>query len=352
MTDLQKLHLEAAQRLDRLDFDRLWPGFHRFPFALYQGDEMCLGGEVLPRDGSLRGNTAARYAGELTAVWDAGSGLAGPDLLTADLVHEMFHAFQMEQGEARFPDDFAALEYPLDVVNFSRKLAEDRLLCRALRAKARGERRALLGDFRALREARRETLGPVLDQELLPETVEGMAEYMGLRALSCLSEEKYRRRLETALRLLEEPGPLLLDVRRVSYYTGAVLLLAAEAAGIPFAHQLTDTRPVYDIICPQLPCGEVPPVPADETIGALIASRTVERRETLSRFFRTASQPVSGDFQVLGYDPMNMFQTGRLLYGSHFWLLCDRKSGQTIELGEAALLRSGGRRVQRYWRAQ
>ena len=40
MTDLQKLHLEAAQRLDRLDFDRLWPGFHRFPFALYQGDEM------------------------------------------------------------------------------------------------------------------------------------------------------------------------------------------------------------------------------------------------------------------------------------------------------------------------
>ena len=49
---------------------------------------------------------------------------------------------------------------------------------------------------------------------------------------------------------------------------------------------------------------------------------------------------------------MNMFQTGRLLYGSHFWLLRDRESGQTIELGEAALLRSGGRRVQRYWRAQ
>ena len=81
MTDLQKLHLEVAQRLERLDFDRLWPGFHRFPFALYQGDEMCLGGEVLPRDGSLRGNTAVRYAGELTAVWDVGSGPAGPDLL-------------------------------------------------------------------------------------------------------------------------------------------------------------------------------------------------------------------------------------------------------------------------------
>ena len=63
MTDLQKLHLEAAQRLDRLDFDRLWPGFHRFPFALYQGDEMCLGGEVLPRDVSLRGNTRSGMRG-------------------------------------------------------------------------------------------------------------------------------------------------------------------------------------------------------------------------------------------------------------------------------------------------
>lgn len=352
MNDLQKLYQEVSRRLDHLDFDRLWPGFHRFPFALYQENQMCLGGALLPRDGSLRGNTAIRCAGELTAIWDVGSGETDPDLLSADLVHEMFHAFQMEQGETRFPDDFAALDYPLDVVNFSRKLMENRLLCRALRAEGQVERRKILGDFRALREARREMLGPVLDQELLPETVEGMAEYMGLRALSCLSEEQYQRRLENMLRLLEEPGPLLLDVRRMSYYTGAVLLLASEAAGIPFEHQLTETYPVYEIIRPQLPCVEVPPAPVDKTIEALITSRTMERRDTLSRFFRTASQPVSGDFEILGYDPMNMFQTGRLLYGSHFWLIRDRENGQTIELGEAVLLRSGGRLVQRYWRAQ
>ena len=35
-----------------------------------------------------------------------------------------------------------------------------------------------------------------------------------------------------------------------------------------------------------------------------------------------------------------------------FWLIRDRENGQTIELGEAVLLRSGGRLVQRYWRAQ
>lgn len=313
---------------------------------------MCLGGAVLPRDGSLRGNTAIRYTGELTAIWDVGSGETDPDLLSADLVHEMFHALQMEQGETRFPDDFAALDYPLDVVNFSRKLSENRLLCRALRAEEQEERRKLLGDFCALREARREKLGPVLDQELLPETVEGMAEYMGLRALSRLSEEKYQRRLENMLRLLEEPGPLLLDVRRMSYYTGAVLLLASEAAEILFEHLLTETHSVYELIRPHLPCAEAPSVPVDETIEALITSRTMERRDTLSRFFRTASPPVSGDFEVCGYDPMNMFQTGRLLYGSHFWLLRDRKNGQTIELGEAVLLRREGRLVQKYWRAQ
>lgn len=352
MRDLQKLHREASWRLDRLDFGRLWPGFHRFPFALCLGEQMCLGGEVLSRDRGLRGNTAVRYKGEPTAVWDVASGEAGPDLLSAGLVHEMFHAFQMEQGESRFPDDFAALDYPLDRINFSRKLAEGRLLCRALRAEDRGARRTFLGEFFALREARREALGSVLDQELLPETVEGMAEYMGLRALSRLSEEKYRQRLERVLRHLEEPGPMLLDVRRMSYDTGMALLLAAEAAGVPFEHQLTDARPVYEIIRPRFPCGKAPSVPVDKTLDALISSRTMERQDTLSRFFRTASHPVSGSFQILGYDPMNMFQTGRLLYGSHFWLLRDRENGQTVELGEAVLLRSGGRLVPKYWRAQ
>lgn len=41
-------------------------------------------------------------------------------------------------------------------------------------------------------------------------------------------QKTHQRRLQEVLRRLEEAGPLLLDVRRMSYYTGTVLLLAAE----------------------------------------------------------------------------------------------------------------------------
>lgn len=351
MEQLQDLYREAKRRLDRVDFGKLWPGFHLFRFALYTEDAVCLDGALFPRSGAFRGNTAIRLEGGWTAIWNVAGVAPDPDLLAADLVHEMFHAFQMEQGETRYPDDLAALEYPLSAANLSRKLAENRLLCQSLQAADRGERLRLLSSFRALREARRVDLGPALNQELLPETVEGMAEYMGLRALACLSEEKHRLRLEHMLRSLEAAEPLL-DVRRVSYCTGAALLLAAKAAGMPISHSLTETRPVYDIVCANLPINAAPAVPTDRTLDALIAAQTAERRETLSRFFRTAAPPVSGQFEIQGYDPMNMFQVGQLLYGSHFWLLLDRESGQAVELEAAVLLRSSGRRAERYWRAR
>lgn len=347
MENLKELYRETERRLTRVEFDRLWTGFHPFPFALYAEDDVCLGGEIIPRSSAFRGNTAIRYGKELVAIWNVGGEKPDLDLLAANLVHEMFHAFQMERGETRFPDDLEALDDPLDAENLSQKLAENKTLCRALREP--GDRLARLAEFCALREARLAGTR----REPLSETVEGMAEYMGLRALRRLSEEKYQQRVEDCLRRLEEPGPLLLDARRMSYFTGAALLLAAEAADVPFFHDLAEeTRPVYELVRRHLPHAQAPAVPTDGRVRNLIEQQKRRRQERLSGFFRTAEAPVSGDFEIRGYDPMNMFRAGKLLYGSHFWRLHDRSGGQMLELGEAVLLSGGGRHVTKYWRAR
>ena len=51
------------------------------------------------------------------------------------------------------------------------------------------------------------------------ETVEGTAEFVGLQALRTLSPEKYQRELDRYRALLQQPGPLLTDARRMAYYT-------------------------------------------------------------------------------------------------------------------------------------
>ena len=351
MEPIQALYQTVEKRIAQLDFGGLWPDFHPFAFALRSGDQVCLHDRLLRADDSFRGNTAVPYGGSYLALWnlDYEAALPAPERLAADLVHEMFHAFQLEQGEARFPDDLEALDYPMDAGNFSRKLAENRLLARAVRERSRA--RELLESFCALREDRQRSIGPWITREYLPETVEGMAEYVGLKALDQLAPEQYRRQLGAYLSRLETAGPLQLDVRRISYFTGPALLLAAEAAGLSVFHSLAgENRPLYQLIRPQLTPAEVPPAPLEPLLEAELARRALERRDTLSRFFREAKPPVSGDFLIQGYDPMNLFKQGNLLYGSHFWRLLDRERREEISLtGPAVLLCAGGYRVSRYW---
>lgn len=42
--ELLPLCRAVAEQLDRLDFSSLYPGYHRFPFALYNEEQICLEG--------------------------------------------------------------------------------------------------------------------------------------------------------------------------------------------------------------------------------------------------------------------------------------------------------------------
>lgn len=355
----QELYKVIAEKIGALDFETLWPGFHPYRFALYDETEACLDGVVFSRPECFMGNTTVQWQGEQIAIWNVGPDMSGEvvepdaDCLAADMVHEMFHAFQMEQGENRFPDDIEALDYPFLEENYCRKMIENQVLAAAFRCDEIAEKKRLLSRFCSIRAGREVLIGEASAYEFLPETVEGMAEYMGANALRALSMEKYQQKVETYLEILEQSSPMLLDIRRQSYYTGVVMLLTAKTADVDFYHKIREeSRPVYRLIEAAARDGESMAVPEgqNEYVKELYAAQKKEREETISRIMSGYRCEAEGSFVIQGYDPMNMWKWENMLYGRHFWRLLDVENQRTIQLtGESLLRVVEGRKVTHYW---
>ena len=124
---LQTTYYEVANRLERIDFPSIWPGFSSGSFALYQEKLACLGGQLVPRPPEFRGNTAISWQGGPLAIWNLEQE-TDLDLLASCLVHELFHAHQLASGETRFPQDIRLALSPAPLPSLASRLQEGRLL--------------------------------------------------------------------------------------------------------------------------------------------------------------------------------------------------------------------------------
>lgn len=229
--------------LNALDFDGLLPGFHKYRFALYNSEAICLDGAVMPYEDSFRGNTSLLYHGEYIAIWNVElDPVDDMDMLACDLVHEMFHCHQNANHEARFPSDLAMLRYPANMDNFTKKYNENRYLASAyLSRDVEAFRR-----FAVLRNQRLAAYPDMLRQELRVETIEGMAEYVGLKALRAIDGEKFASAVKRHVDKLNAQSGLLFDVRRISYYTGAVYFLCLELFGATIHNDFRSGLTAYE----------------------------------------------------------------------------------------------------------
>ena len=160
--NLRSVYDSVSAVLDGIDFGELYCGFHRYGMALYNADEACVDGNMIPRPDVFRGNTAVDYGGRYIAIWDIDIDLVDdPKLLAYHMVHEMFHCHQFANGEARYPDDLALLNYPDDALNFTRKYREDLCLADAFEHKNAEK----LREFAAIRALRAETFPAAVREE-------------------------------------------------------------------------------------------------------------------------------------------------------------------------------------------
>ena len=99
-----------------------------------------------------------------------------------------------------------------------------------------------LQKFAQIRNMRMKAYPDMVRQELEVETIEGMAEYVGLKALQRINFKKFTGIINDYLCKLRQQDSLLFDVRRICYYSGALYDLCLEKYGMEIHNDFADER--------------------------------------------------------------------------------------------------------------
>lgn len=319
---MRDFYNRISKRLDDIDFEAVYPGFHRFPFALYDDKTVWLSDREIEQKGFF-GNTAIEFEGKYMAIWNVKEDIntVDIDIFTSNIVHEMFHAFQKEQnmnGEA--PSDMKLLMYPEDTVNYIVKQQENVMIADAFDALP--EKRADL--YHAVisgRELRKKQIGEFMDQELLIEKWEGVAESCKMLALKQLSQEKYEKVLKDYQDIVRR-GDLLLDIRKNAYYTGTLMrLLGDEVAG------------------------------KESSVNRKIADTLDNKKALIEKFMSGERTRTEAPGMICGYDPMNQIRLGDKLLAKHFLIIQVGEKQETL-VGETLVEMKEGSLFETvaYWR--
>ena len=305
---LSELYRKVDAILNKVDFEQITPGFRRCRFALYTQEGICLDGQVMPYHEEFMGNTSLCYDGEYIAIWNVGfDPVEDAQQLAASMVHEMFHCHQNTLGEKRFPSDLRLLCYPGDVDNFTKKYNENCALADAYEHRDADA----LARFAAIRQMRLVQYPDMVREELKAETLEGMAEYAGMRALQMIAPEKFESKVRDYLCRLRAESEQQFDIRRISYFVGAVFFLCLNRLGYGVRNEIDSELTAYEQN-PVSPAAEVAvqPCPFVEMAYAKLVG---DRKRTIDEHIAASVYtPCVG--MICGYDPMNMFRVGKHIY--------------------------------------
>lgn len=333
---MRGLYEQLSERLNQINFELIWPGFHRYKFAIYTSEKVQFDNKEIPWDDRFIGNTSIHFDGSYVAIWDVGHDFMNNDsrdidILAANIVHEMFHAYQQENGEKRWPKDLVTLQYPDNIENFNLKYEENKLLTDAFEQQDLIKKRTLLNYFYGIRQKRESLIGTMCECEYLTETAEGMAEYAGMLALKMLSQSKYTSKVMTYVKLLRDFTAIQLNIRKISYYSGAILLLTANDMNTNIVHSISnENKTVFRIISqffsPRLPDD----LHEDDRIKTVMEEiKSLNKRE-VEQFLEEKTKKQNGDFYISGYDPMNMLRVDNYILCKTFIRLTDESTNESI----------------------
>lgn len=226
MRDLKMLHWQVEERMVAVKEEEIWKGFVPGKFALYDEEQCFFDGEYMAKPVDFCANTALKYGGEYIAIWDVSKELSLP-LLTAKIVHELFHAFQMENWAACWSNEMEAIfQYEYSEESLSLKRRENRLLTDLVKDFQQEKWEEVL----ALRSYREKKFPYEFRYESCVEEIEGTATYVEWVVLGRLDAKLAMEERQKGITLIQDPENYF-PVRFSSYYSGALRVMVWQKAG-------------------------------------------------------------------------------------------------------------------------
>lgn len=344
--------------LVQLKADDLWAGFKIYPYAIYDSSNYYLVTDskitdlesLTPTiyrgktDERFVGNTAIAYDERFIAIWDAKTtGEIKSEQLTAMIIHEMFHAFQSEKGEKRFPNELLGISYPLTVDYLMMRHRERSYLLKACTAENKTLQLKLLAQFFQLRIQRQQHLGEYLDYEKAIESVEGTAVYVEFKALQKLTANGTS--LAEYLKGYHTISKEQLNIRLSSYNQGLLLsLIADRLLGKWQADFMKSQEYLSDFILKSLENRlnsamtttldslAVYDSNDESLLKACLHEWEAERNEIFAQFERTKKgQTILGPIKATGIDPMNITMKGPMVIHKNFLRIKDGEEEKVLD---------------------
>jgi len=329
------------KKINTINFEKLFLGFPRFEFALYNDNIVVMKDQIIPYDNRFIGNTSITYEGKHIAIWKIDTIYVHFNTLATKIVHEMFHAWQMKLQEKRFPNEHQGLFYHYEKYNISMKFDETKYLLKAYE----DEDKNALEKFVNLRERRRRDYPLEVQFEEGVETIEGMATYVELEALKMLDVDEYHKAYDRLKDSIKNIGHYI-PIRAVSYDVGALMIMVAKSLEMEYVHEIgEEDRPLYKLIFTDVPLID------------FYYENTLVDLEFLDGYYQDILSRITNvlisnprihhcDY-VVGFDPLNTFKIEKYVYYRHFVMIQsnDRQIfirneavGELDEFGQAYLI--------------
>lgn len=343
---------ELEKDLNSIDYNKLWKGFSKTKYAIYNdkifyiNDNSRIDISLIKEDSFYRGNTDERFIGntaikingEYVAIWN--EEYISKDMdnkrLASLIIHEMFHCYQMANGEKRFPNEMLGIDYPITVQNIRLRMLERQYLLDACIENDKEKKMELLTLFYNVRDERENLIGKVMDYEKALESLEGTAVYVEFKALAQLTQDDEKLLLKKYVEGFAEISEENLKIRGSTYIQGLLLGLIADKYILNWQSELFNSEEfLSDFTRVKLDIKEIKVNHKEQDLEGIKKYIDIweERRDSLFDEFerKDKSDSLEEDFQITGFDPMNIVKRDNEMIHQNFLRIKIGEAEQVIK---------------------
>ncbi len=305
--------------MKRIPFDEYRPNFKAVAYAFYNQNEVFLFNHPAFHFQAARLALEPSFNGADTRIHykDVPTSIINLDRYNTFetaypiLIHELFHGYQYLKKEKRCPDELLGSQYPLLPEDVELRNQEREQLFTAVM----NEDSQAIQSFISLREKRSRLLGDYIQYEFKNETVEGPAWYVELLAEKRIGSFDRQEAIKKYGQSLLDRFEAALYLRKSGYGSGLFLCLYLDAVSPDWKREFLDTDlTLYEYLKVHANLGNKA---IKDTIISHETRKIIEHVENFrSRKFEEFQKQegytlcISGRFQSLSFDPINMISHG------------------------------------------